>query len=280
MDISTLQRVWRWSLPLSAAIPIFSLMFGLLFQTVFSEIARSIPSVIRQDAHISLPLCKIMPKLYGCDPGVGLLTGLQIWELSEQVGQISGLLLNLILMAIFSTWVTLRVGSDSALPGILTGVAGGFSSLVLALLVHVPLNIRSIQGIFGILALSLLPLSGLAGGLIGKDKLARRPSRRPVRFLPGDEIVGLDWVRESLSKRELEVLALVAEGFKNREIAQRLHVSRATVKTHLIHIFSKLGVDNRTAAVTQALARGLLRQEEEETASARSSGSSRDPAIR
>jgi DNA-binding CsgD family transcriptional regulator len=260
--VSKLQRVWRWSLPLGAATPIFSLMFGLLFHTVFYEIARSIPSVFRQDAHISIPLCKIMPKLFGCDPGVGALTGLQIWELSQEVGQISGLLINLILVAIFSAWVTLRVCSDSALPGILTGIAGGFSSLVLALAFNVPLNIRSLQGIFGILTLSLLPLSGLAGGLIGKDRLARRPSRRSVRFLPGDDTVGLGWVGESLSKRELEVLALVAEGFKNREIAQQLSVSSATVKTHLIHIFAKLGVDNRTAAVTQALACGLLRQEE------------------
>lgn len=63
----------------------------------------------------------------------------------------------------------------------------------------------------------------------------------------------------SLSGRELEVLQAVAEGLSNRDIAGRLHVSEATVKTHLLHVFSKLGVDNRTAAATAALARGLIR---------------------
>jgi DNA-binding NarL/FixJ family response regulator len=63
---------------------------------------------------------------------------------------------------------------------------------------------------------------------------------------------------EKLSQREIEVLELVAHGLSNQEIAKALHVSNATVKTHLIHIFNKLGVDDRTAAVTAALARGIL----------------------
>lgn len=64
---------------------------------------------------------------------------------------------------------------------------------------------------------------------------------------------------ERLSQREIEVLQLVAQGHSNQEIAKRLHVSNATIKTHLIHIYDKLGVDDRTAAVTAALARGILR---------------------
>lgn len=64
---------------------------------------------------------------------------------------------------------------------------------------------------------------------------------------------------ESLSAREVEVLRLVARGASNQEIARALHVSQATVKTHLIHIFGKLGVSDRTAAVTVALERGILR---------------------
>ena len=63
---------------------------------------------------------------------------------------------------------------------------------------------------------------------------------------------------ERLSSRELEVLQLVAEGDSNSEIASRLHISQATVKSHLIHIFGKLGVSDRTAAVTVALRRGIL----------------------
>ena len=61
------------------------------------------------------------------------------------------------------------------------------------------------------------------------------------------------------SDRELEVLGLVARGLTNRAIAQELFISEATVKTHLVHAFAKLGVDDRTAAVTVALERGLLR---------------------
>ena len=66
---------------------------------------------------------------------------------------------------------------------------------------------------------------------------------------------------ESLSVRELEVLSLVAKGFSNKEIARKLKISEATVKTHLLHAFAKLGVDDRTAAVTVALERGILRLE-------------------
>jgi len=66
---------------------------------------------------------------------------------------------------------------------------------------------------------------------------------------------------EKLSSRELEVLQLVAEGDSNSEIASRLHISQATVKSHLVHIFGKLGVSDRTAAVTAALQRGIMRLE-------------------
>ena len=64
---------------------------------------------------------------------------------------------------------------------------------------------------------------------------------------------------EQLSERELEVLALVSQGHSNQDIAKQLHISAATVKTHLIHIYGKLGVNDRTAAVTTALEKGILR---------------------
>ena len=63
---------------------------------------------------------------------------------------------------------------------------------------------------------------------------------------------------EALSARELEVLELVARGASNREVGRTLHVSEATVKSHLVHVFTKLGVNDRTAAVTTALERGLI----------------------
>ena len=63
---------------------------------------------------------------------------------------------------------------------------------------------------------------------------------------------------EALSAREIEVLTLIARGASNRQAGHELHISEATVKTHLIHIFDKLGVSDRTSAVTTALERGIL----------------------
>ena len=68
--------------------------------------------------------------------------------------------------------------------------------------------------------------------------------------------------KETPSARELEVLTLVARGASNKEIAHTLYLSEATVKSHLIHLFEKLGVTDRTAAVTVALDRGVLRLEQ------------------
>ncbi|MGW3660267.1 response regulator [Streptomyces sp. NPDC005151] len=63
---------------------------------------------------------------------------------------------------------------------------------------------------------------------------------------------------EALSAREREVLELVAKGTSNREIAAELFISEATVKTHLTHIFAKLGAKDRAAAVANAYERGIL----------------------
>ncbi|MGW4696214.1 response regulator transcription factor [Kitasatospora sp. YST-16] len=65
--------------------------------------------------------------------------------------------------------------------------------------------------------------------------------------------------RPSLSPREAEILQLLAEGLPNRQISKRLFISEATVKTHLVHIYDKLGVDSRTSAIAAGLAAGLIR---------------------
>jgi len=64
--------------------------------------------------------------------------------------------------------------------------------------------------------------------------------------------------RPALSDRERDVLELVAQGHSNREIAKALFLSEATVKTHLVHCYGKLGVESRTAAVARARELGLL----------------------
>jgi len=62
----------------------------------------------------------------------------------------------------------------------------------------------------------------------------------------------------NLTERELEVLALLVEGLNNREIAERLVVSRATAKAHVSHIFDKMGVSNRAEAITLALRENII----------------------
>ncbi|WP_306366023.1 response regulator transcription factor [Nocardiopsis sp. CC223A] len=62
----------------------------------------------------------------------------------------------------------------------------------------------------------------------------------------------------ALSPREVEVLCLAAEGATNAAIGRALHISPTTVKTHLMRVYEKLGVGDRTAAVSRAIRRGLL----------------------
>jgi DNA-binding NarL/FixJ family response regulator len=64
--------------------------------------------------------------------------------------------------------------------------------------------------------------------------------------------------QEPLSQRELDVLGMIAEGASNKDAAARLYISEATVKTHVLHIFAKLGVNDRAAAVAIGYQRGML----------------------
>ncbi|MFI7120104.1 response regulator [Amycolatopsis sp. NPDC049868] len=64
----------------------------------------------------------------------------------------------------------------------------------------------------------------------------------------------------ALTLREIEVLVLVADGLSNRAIAERLHLTEGTVKSHLARSYTKLGVDSRTAAVATATDLGLIRR--------------------
>ena len=66
---------------------------------------------------------------------------------------------------------------------------------------------------------------------------------------------------ETLTEREVEVLRLIAKGSANKEIATELNISNSTVKTHIASIFQKLGANDRTEAVTQAIRKGIIRLE-------------------
>ncbi|MEH6782034.1 MAG: response regulator transcription factor [Rhodoglobus sp.] len=90
----------------------------------------------------------------------------------------------------------------------------------------------------------------------------RSVARGEVALAPSIAALLVTRMREpakvSLTERETQVLALVAEGNSNRAIAAALFLSEATVKTHLIHVFEKLDVKDRTRAVTKAMELGLL----------------------
>ena len=64
--------------------------------------------------------------------------------------------------------------------------------------------------------------------------------------------------RQQLTPREREVLALIASGASAPEIGRRLHLSTGTVKTHLLHLYEKLGVSDRAAAVAEGMRSGLI----------------------
>ncbi|MCA9860271.1 MAG: response regulator transcription factor, partial [Thermomicrobiales bacterium] len=91
----------------------------------------------------------------------------------------------------------------------------------------------------------------------GGRKTARAAGTAPVPR-PAANRFPVNTKPNILSPRELEVLALMAEGLSSREIGDRLFISPRTATTHVANIFSKLGVDSRASAVTAGFRRGLI----------------------
>ncbi|MEV0562924.1 response regulator transcription factor [Dactylosporangium sp. NPDC050588] len=92
----------------------------------------------------------------------------------------------------------------------------------------------------------------------GDADLAPQVQRRLLEMLPGHPPAPQGPPPDGLTERELQVLRLVAEGLSNTEIAGRLHVSDATVKTHINHLFAKTGVRDRAQAVAYAYRHRLV----------------------
>jgi DNA-binding NarL/FixJ family response regulator len=97
-------------------------------------------------------------------------------------------------------------------------------------------------------------LAGVRSVVGGQTVLAPAIAAKLVARMRSDALPA----RPKLSARELDALRLVAAGNSNASVAARLFISEATVKTHLLHVFEKLGVSDRTRAVTLALELGLL----------------------
>lgn len=106
-------------------------------------------------------------------------------------------------------------------------------------------------------------LAGIRAVVAGETVLAPSVAAQLVRRMRDEAAGGAgatpgSEVAPALSPRELEVLRRVAAGESNPEIARTLVIGEATVKTHLTHVFEKLGVNDRTRAVTRAMELGLL----------------------
>lgn len=93
-----------------------------------------------------------------------------------------------------------------------------------------------------------VPEQGLHDAIVATSKRARTLAPAVATKL-ADRVLK---PRQALSAREIEILKELETGATNKQLASKLFISEATVKTHLVHIYSKLGVDNRTAAITQA----------------------------
>ncbi|MDQ4504622.1 response regulator transcription factor [Sinomonas sp. ASV322] len=98
-------------------------------------------------------------------------------------------------------------------------------------------------------------LAGIRAVAAGETVLAPSVAAQLVRRVRADSA---STAPPALSPRELDVLRLVAAGSSNPDIARTLFIGEATVKTHLAHIFDKLGVGDRTRAVTRAMELGIL----------------------
>lgn len=93
--------------------------------------------------------------------------------------------------------------------------------------------------------------AAIRGAVQGKSVMSPPVASRLFQQLRNPE--------EILTPREAELLSLLTEGLSNRELGQRLFISEATVKTHLAHIYAKLGVDTRAAAIATAIRREGMR---------------------
>ncbi|MFF6998343.1 response regulator [Streptomyces sp. NPDC008313] len=95
--------------------------------------------------------------------------------------------------------------------------------------------------------------------LSGEAGLSPRVQRRLLERLSEPRREPPAQAPDGLTARETEVLVLIAEGLTNQEIARRLHVSTATVKTHINNLFAKTGLKDRAQAVRYAYGKGLVR---------------------
>ncbi|MBB2958952.1 response regulator transcription factor [Pseudoclavibacter helvolus] len=135
--------------------------------------------------------------------------------------------------------------SDDAIIGAIEAGASGY-------LLKTASGAELVEAVRRVAAGELALAPSVTAKLVAQTRAAGAGGEHPVTGSPGSV--------PALSGRELQVLQLVADGLSNPEIAARLHIGEATVKTHLGKVFAKLEVNSRVRAVTRGLDLGLLRR--------------------
>ena len=166
---------WRWMLVTGLAVPLASLILARLSGSACSGLSRSIPGLYQQDWHVTLPLCESFPDLYGCEPGVGLLTGRQIADLCDQVAGWTGPLLGVVLAFGAALWVTRRVGLATVLPGLGVGLIAALGGAIILALHDMAVGLSGdVQGVWNLGMLFLTLGAGWLGGVVGRATLGER----------------------------------------------------------------------------------------------------------
>jgi DNA-binding NarL/FixJ family response regulator len=126
--------------------------------------------------------------------------------------------------------------------------------------IHYVLADDQLDTYIGIIALLFTGLGIWLAVKLRKPKVETVIIEKEIQLAPSAEFVlnGAEMKRLSLSKRELEVLQLIAEGLSNQEIAEKLFVSLNTIKTHSAQLFGKMDVKRRTQAVDMGKRLGLI----------------------
>jgi signal transduction histidine kinase len=166
---------WRWMLVAGMAVPLASLILARLSGSACSGLSRSFPGLYQQDWHVTLPLCESFPDLYGCEPGVGLLTGQQIADLCGQAAGWMGPLASVVLAFGAALWVTRRAGLTTAVPGVGVGLISALGGAIILALHEMEVGLSGgVQGVWNLGMLFLTVGAGWLGGVAGRATLAER----------------------------------------------------------------------------------------------------------
>lgn len=151
---------------------------------------------------------------------------------------------------------------------VLNAAALGLGAFLLSLADY-RYQIRDLRLEFYLLLVALL--FGGIGAWVAFSFAGRKPGIKNKQAKPEDSVQVSVGEKNSgqLSERELEVLQAIASGMSNQQIAEHLHVSLSTVKTHNASVFNKLGVQRRTQAVNEAIRLGILKHAVEDHTSVR-----------